>query len=100
MFGGDPVLPFDLTEATFIIEGYKAGLSSAELIALHLCQLEKRPEDIVQAADVIKQSRMKSKKQFEKRFSHRISQTELEPEQLVLVRNSQRDAGIANKYAF
>ena len=34
LHGVHPVLPFDLTEATFMIQEYRQGLSSAELLAL------------------------------------------------------------------
>ena len=34
LHGVHPILPFDLTEATFMISSYRAGLSSAELLAL------------------------------------------------------------------
>lgn len=33
-FGTHPILPFDLTEATFMISVYRSGLTSAELLAL------------------------------------------------------------------
>ena len=98
LYGTDPVLPFDLTEATFMISGYRAGLSSTELLALRIRQLEKRPEDIKRAADAIRKSRLRSKAQFEKRFKHRLRKKPIQPRQLVLVRNSERDAGLTSKY--
>ena len=98
LFGTDPVLPFDLTEATFMISGYQAGLSSVDLLALRIRQLEKRPEDIKRAAAAIRKSRIRSKAQFEKRFKHRLRKKPIKPGQLVLVRNSERDAGLTSKY--
>jgi hypothetical protein len=32
--GVHPVLPFDLAEATFMIDGFKSGMSSEDLLAL------------------------------------------------------------------
>ena len=99
LHGVDPVLPFDLTEATFMISGYRAGLTSAELLALRIRQLDKRPEDIQRAAEAVKRSRIASKAQFEKRFRHRILKMPIEPGQLVLVRNSERDGPMPDKYS-
>ena len=75
LYGTHPILPFDLAEATFMISSYRAGLSTAELLALRICQLEKHPKDIQRASDAIRRSRLASKAQFEKRFSHRLRQT-------------------------
>lgn len=71
MFGTDPVLPFDLTEATFLVKGFKSGMSTAELLALRLRQLEKRPADVERAAQTIVRARIRSKAQFEQKFEHR-----------------------------
>ncbi|KAI0323303.1 hypothetical protein GY45DRAFT_1349828 [Cubamyces sp. BRFM 1775] len=98
LYGTHPILPFDLAEATFMISNYRAGISTAELLALRIRQLEKHPEDIRKATDAIRRSRLASKAQFEKRFSHRLRQTPLSPGSLVLVRNSARDAGLSGKY--
>jgi hypothetical protein len=48
-----PVLPFDLTEATFMIQGYCKGISSSELLSLCIHQLHKHPEDLEQAAQAL-----------------------------------------------
>lgn len=86
--GVHPVLPFDLTEATFMMEGFRSGLSAEELLALRIQQLEKRPEDLARAAAAIRLSRLKGKEQFESRFEHRIKKEDYEPGDLVLVRNT------------
>ena len=70
--GIHPILPFDLTEATFMIKGYRTGLSSSELLALHIKQLDKRQKDIERAAKAIKRSRILSKAKFERKFHHRL----------------------------
>lgn len=36
LHGVEPVLPMDLTEATFMVEGFKKGLSNIELFALRM----------------------------------------------------------------
>ena len=82
-----PVLPFDLTEASFLVT-YQEGMTSADLIAARIRQLQKRPEDLAAVAEVLKKNRLKSKAQFEKRFCTRLRHTKLEPGTLVLVRNT------------
>ena len=87
MHGVHPVLPFDLTEASFLVT-YQEGMTSADLIAARIRQLQKRPEDLAAVAEVLKKNRLKSKAQFEKRFCTRLRHTKLEPGTLVLVRNT------------
>jgi hypothetical protein len=88
LYGVHPVLPFDLTEATFLVEGFRSGISSEDLLALRIQQLEKRNEDVAKAARILRKTRIRSKKQFEKRFAHRLKQKKFNPGDLVLVRNS------------
>ncbi|KAA1478256.1 hypothetical protein DENSPDRAFT_745991, partial [Dentipellis sp. KUC8613] len=95
--GVHPVLPFDLTEATFMVEGFTSRMSSSSLLALRMRQLEKRPEDIQNAAERLKKHRLGSKAQFEKRF-HRILQLKpFKPGDFVLVRNSQVERELNRK---
>lgn len=89
LHGVEPVLPFDLVEATFMVEGFKSGMSPEDLLALRMRQLEKRPEDIQHAAFRLSQCRMKSKTEFEKKFQAKLMKSEFQPGELVLVRNSQ-----------
>ena len=66
---------------------YQAGFSTTELLAARIRQLEKKPEDLARAAEVLKQNRLRSKAQFEKRFMARLCKDHYEPGTLVLVRN-------------
>src|SRR3984957_2910786 len=93
----DPVLPFDLTESTFLVQGFKTGMSSEELLALRIQQLEKHQDDIDQAADMIRRSRLQSKENFEKHFQYRITNQVYKPGTLVLVRNSQIEKELSKK---
>jgi hypothetical protein len=97
LHGVDPVLPFDLTEATFMVQGFRSGMSTVELQALRIRQLEKRPEDIEQAAMAIQESRLQSKRQFEKLFRHRITGHIFKSGDLVLIRNSQIEKELDKK---
>ncbi|KAA1478920.1 hypothetical protein DENSPDRAFT_752872, partial [Dentipellis sp. KUC8613] len=86
--GVHPVLPFDLTEATFLVEGFRSGMSASSLLALRMRQIEKRPQDIKNAAAKLKKYRLGSKAQFEKRFKHALRTEPFKPGDYVLVRNS------------
>ena len=88
LHGVHPVLPFDLTEATFMVKGFYSGMAPEDLLALRIQQLQKKPADLLQASDAIRQSRLTAKSQFERRFLHRLKQDAFNPGDLVLVRNT------------
>ena len=72
-------------------------MSSEELLALRIQQLEKHQDDIDQAADMIRRSRLQSKENFEKHFQYRITNQVYKPGTLVLVRNSQIEKELSKK---
>ncbi|KAI6146359.1 hypothetical protein BKA82DRAFT_125214 [Pisolithus tinctorius] len=80
LHGLDPILPFDLFESTYLIEGFYSGMTSQELLAFHICQLEKREEDINAAFTTLQKSHLHSKGQFEKRYALQLMKTTFEPE--------------------
>ena len=98
LYGVDPVLPFDLTEATFMVEGFRAGMTQTELLALRIRQLEKRPEDIEKATQILQMSRLRSKEQFEKHFKFRLTSHVFKENDLVLVRNSRVEKELNKKH--
>ena len=42
LYGVEPVLPLDLFEATFLVQGFTDNMSTEDLLALRIRQLEKR----------------------------------------------------------
>jgi len=72
LHGIHPVLPFDLADATFLVEGFKTGMSSVDLLVLWMRQLERRQEDIDAAAKALAKSRFKSKEDFEWKYRKRL----------------------------
>jgi hypothetical protein len=88
LYGVDPVLPFDLFEATYLVSGFKEEMTSEELLALRIRQLMKKEEDMAKAAEVLAKSRYRSKEEFEKRYKKRIKNYKFKKGDLVLVRNS------------
>ena len=87
LYGVHPVLPFDLAEASFIIT-YQQNMTSEDLLAARIRQLQKKPEDLERAAATLYKNRLRSKEQFERRFRTRLCRDSYEPGTLVLVRNS------------
>ena len=88
LHGTHPLLPFDLFEATFLVEGFRSGMSTSELLALCMRQLHKHESDIQRAAEVLKKVRLQSKEQFNCRYARCLQKSEYPQGALVLVRNS------------
>lgn len=86
LFGVEPLLPFDLTEAFFIVENYRAEMSTIDLLTARLRQIEKKEKDITQAAAVLKAHCLKSKEQFEQHFATRLYKGSYLPGSLILVK--------------
>ncbi|KDQ55539.1 hypothetical protein JAAARDRAFT_133761, partial [Jaapia argillacea MUCL 33604] len=78
--------------------GLRKGLTSTELLALRIRQLEKRPEDLQHAVATIAQSCFRSAHDFEKRFGRWISRQEFNPGELVLKRNTQVEKSMDRKH--
>jgi hypothetical protein len=64
--GVEPLLPFDLAEATYMVLPQSA-MSTTELIALRARQLQKRPEDLDTIQDRVIKARFTSIRQFKKK---------------------------------
>jgi hypothetical protein len=73
---------------TFLIEGFDQGLTSEDLLTLCIQQIERRENDITNAIQILWNSRLVSKRQFEKQFETRLVQGSYSPGDIVLVRNT------------
>ena len=87
----EPILPFDLMLATFLIPDIADPLSTADLIAIHTCQLEKRLDDLATIRDCILTSCFTSMWQFERQHAHTICNFDFAPGALVLIRSAGSD---------
>ena len=85
--GVEPILPFDITLATFLVPNLVKPLTTDELIATRARQLEKRQDDLTAIHGLILKSRFASARQFERHFEHTIHNFDFKPGALVLVRN-------------
>jgi transposase InsO family protein len=95
--GVEPVLPFDLIEATYLGPALDSIISTTDLLAHRIRQLEKREDDLRLAEKRLLKSRFQSKEQFEKHFQHRLHDFDFKPGSLVLVRNSRVEAELDRK---
>jgi len=86
--GVEPILPFDIIQATFLVPDLTQPLSTEDLLATHARQLQKRPTDLAAIHDCITASRYTSIRQFEKCYENTIHDFDFTPGSLVLVRNS------------
>jgi hypothetical protein len=95
--GVEPLLPFDIMLATFLVPDIIQPLSTSELIATRACQLEMRDDDLAAIRDNIYKSRLASVRQFERQFANTIAAHDFKPGDLVLVRNSGSESDLGRK---
>jgi hypothetical protein len=94
--GLEPLFPFDITEATFLVPlPGQDEFSSTDLISWRARQLQKRVEDIQGLEDKVLKARYASVKQFE--ASHTITNYDFAPGSYVLVRNSRVESELNRK---
>jgi hypothetical protein len=94
--GVEPLLPFDLTEATYMVLPQSA-MSTTELIALRAHQLQKQPEDLDTIWDRVIKARFTSICQFKKKYANTIPTYQFAPSDLILVCNSCLEASLDRK---
>ena len=95
--GIEPILPFDLTHATFLVPSLETPLSTADLIAIRARQLEKRQDDLMGVHERILKARFASARQFERQYGKTIQNADFRPGTLVLVRNSAIETDLGRK---
>ena len=91
LHGLHPLLPFDLFEATFLVEGFHSGMETSDLLALRIRQLHKHESDLERASQVLRIARLRSKEQFIRRYAKRLQRSEYPEGSLVLVRNNRHE---------
>ena len=104
LHGVHPLMPGDLTDATFVVTSYRPGMTSVELIEARTRQLLRLPEDVARARRILRKSRFRSKKAFDDKFASHIVLESYEPDSLVLIRNNPIEKSVsierktANRY--
>ena len=81
-------MPGDLVNSTFLVNDYKPGMTSTELIEARARQLLRLPQDIGAALATLHKLRLKSKEAYERKFARRIIHEAYKPQALVLVWNN------------
>jgi hypothetical protein len=95
--GVEPILPFNITLATFLVPNLTKPLSTIDLIATRAHQLQRRDDDLASIRDNLFKARLASVRQFEKQFEKTIRDTVYTPGTLVLVRNSTIESNLGRK---
>jgi hypothetical protein len=83
--GVKPILPFDITLATFLIPNLIDPLTTDKLIAICMRQLEKRQDDLAAIHTHILKSRFVLAQHFEQWHAYTICDFDFKPGELVLV---------------
>ncbi|KAJ3885086.1 hypothetical protein GG344DRAFT_59739, partial [Lentinula edodes] len=95
--GVEPLLPFDITQATFLLPEIIRKLSDDDLIALRAQQLQRREEDLARIHERVIQSRFRSIEAFRKHHKNVIHDYKFNPGDLVLVLNKRIEKGVSKK---
>jgi transposase InsO family protein len=95
--GVEPVLPFDVSEATYLFPHPSNILSTQELIAIRARQLMKREDDIAHYQQQISQRRILSAQAYERKYARNIKNYDFKPGHLVLIRNKRLDNSLDKK---
>lgn len=86
--GVEPLFPFDIVEATYMVNITGEKWTTEELIATRALQLMKRPEELAKLKTKVYEARVKSIRQWEKDNEKSIENYDFQPGALVLLRNS------------
>ena len=95
LHGVHPLLPGDLTDATFLVSKFRPGMTTDELIQARARQLLRLPKDIARARKILQKSRFWSKEAYEKKFTRQLWKESFDPGDLVLVRNNRIENSVS-----
>ena len=95
--GVEPVLPFDIAEATYLSPARAEGCTTRELLADRARAFLKREEDLEGVRKKVLAARWASVRDFEEKYRHTIKDFNFQPGDLVLVRNSKIETEASRK---
>ena len=95
--GVHPVLPFDITKASYLSPDQDFGITTEDLVSLRAIQLSKRPSDLQRMQSLVTKYRQKAMERFEQSHKSRIVDFDFQPGSLVLVRNSRIEDSLDRK---
>ena len=85
--GVEPLLPFDISEATYLVPEFDAPIETSDLLAVRAQQLMKRDDDLADIGTRVLAARYRSVEHFIADNRHSIRDYDFKPGDLVLVRN-------------
>jgi hypothetical protein len=89
MYGQKPVMPTERTIASWAALEWRNEMSREELLAAHIRQLERRPEDVERATERLRTARIRNKERFDR--THQLRPKKIEQGDWVLVYDSNLD---------
>jgi hypothetical protein len=95
--GAHPVLPFDIMQATWLMQIPGHILSTTELIGLRARALALHSEHVKDIMNSIDAEKRRNTLRYEKMHAHTIKSFDFKPGDLVLVRNSQVEKSLNAK---
>ena len=95
--GVEPVLPFDVSEATYLLEAATAPLTTDELVLRRARQLLKREEDLEEMAERVLKSRQQSAERYAERLERTTIDYDFDPGSYVLIRNTRVEKELNRK---
>lgn len=95
--GTHPLLPFDISEANYLLPPPDSILSTTDLIARRAIALQKRRSDLAQLHDKVHSARLEAAKRFEKEHSATIHTFDFKLGDLVLIRNTAIEKALNRK---
>ncbi|KDR69124.1 hypothetical protein GALMADRAFT_77818 [Galerina marginata CBS 339.88] len=95
--GTHPILPFDITEANYLLPPPDSVLSTTDLISRRAIALQKRQQHLSDLRDKVYEARIKAAIRFEKEHANTIRDYEFSPGDLVLIRNTAIEKALNRK---
>ena len=95
--GSHPIIPLDITEATYLQPPPDSILSTTDLIARRAIALQKRSTDLSVLHSKVFAARIAAAKRFEEEHQRTIRQYNFEKGDLVLMRNTQIEKSLNRK---
>jgi hypothetical protein len=87
--GSHPLIPLNISEATYLQPPPDSILSTTDLIACHAIALQKRSQDLANLYSNVYTARLEAAKRFELVHQHTMRDYNFEKGDLVLLRNTQ-----------
>ena len=95
--GAHPLLPFDISEANYLLPPPDSSLSTTELISRRAIALQKRRSHMAQLHDKVHSARLEAARRFEKEHAATIKDFNFKLGDLVLVRNTAIEKALNRK---